>query len=119
MSGRLDKDAAVQGLLGAWREQPIDPAAHGVQDQVQLQGVQRALRGVARARQQQARRRRVFAGLAVAAGVIGVATGGWWLGRQESVLVARGPGVELRRAEGEIRLHDTSGHVLSSTAPLP
>lgn len=119
MSERLEKDAALQGLLDAWRAQPIEPAAHGVRDQEQLQSVQRALRGVARARQQRALRRRVFAGLAVAAGVLGVATGGWWLGRQDSASVAQAPGVELRRVEGELRLHDASGRVLSSTSPLP
>ena len=70
MSERLEKDLAVQNLLEAWRAQPIDPAAHGVRDQEQLQSVQRALRGVARARRQRAVRQRVFAGLAVAAGVL-------------------------------------------------
>lgn len=119
MSERLEKDVAVQGLLDAWRAQPIDPAAHGVRDQEQLQSVQRALRGVARARQQRAVRRRVFAGLAVAAGVLAVATGGWWLGRQDGALVAQSSGVELRRAEGELRLHDASGRVLSRAEPLP
>src|SRR5688572_8293589 len=119
MSGRLEKDAALQGLLGAWRDQPIDPAAHGVRDQEQLQSVQRALRGVARSRQQRARRRRVFASLAVAAGVLAVAAGGWWIGRQDGALVAQASGVELRGAEGEVRVHDASGRALASGARLP
>lgn len=119
MSGRMERDAAVQGLLDAWREQPVDPAAHGVRDQEQLQSVQRALRGVARARQQRARRQRIFAGLAVAAGVLAVATGGWWIGRQGSAVTAQASGVELRRAEGDVRVQDASGRVLASGDPLP
>ncbi|MEY2932403.1 MAG: hypothetical protein RL033_3152, partial [Pseudomonadota bacterium] len=119
MSGRMERDAAVQGLLDAWREQPVDPAAHGVRDQEQLQSVQRALRGVARARQQRVRRQRIFAGLAVAAGVLAVATGGWWIGRQGSSVVAQASGVELQRVEGDVRVHDASGRVLASGDPLP
>jgi hypothetical protein len=115
----MERDTAVQGLLDAWREQPVDLAAHGVRDQEQLQSVQRALRGVARARQERVRRQRIFAGLAVAAGVLAVATGGWWIGRQGGAVVAQVSGVELQRAEGDVRVHDASGRVLASGDPLP
>ncbi len=119
MSGRLEKDAALHSVLDAWRRQPIAPDAYGVRDQEQLQSVQRALRGVGRARQKQAVRRRVFGVLALAAGGLCVATGGWWLGRQDGASVAQASGVELRRVEGEVRVHDSSGRALSLTAPLP
>jgi hypothetical protein len=122
MSGHPEAESKVQDLLEAWRTEPIDPASLGVQDQQQLQQVVKALRGVALAREGRRRFRRVAAALAVAAGALGVAVGGWVVGQEQASppapALAAATGVRLAESEGDLLLLDSAGQPLARSERL-
>jgi hypothetical protein len=121
MNGR-DADAKAMKLLEQWRNEPIDGALLGVHDQRQLQNVAQALRGVARARSRRQRWRRLSGALAVAATVLGLAVGGWYVSRGPAQPVAQAThapeGVELAASEGEVRALGAAGQPLERGAQL-
>lgn len=127
MTHDAEREAQVVGLLDAWRNAPL-PSGAGVRDQAQIQNVQRVLRQVAAERQRGSLRKRALGVLAVAAGMLALAGGGWWLGRHQgsvqvaeqappSVVTAR-PGVLLADLHGDAHARDGAGQPLAPQAAL-
>ncbi|MEO8181684.1 MAG: FecR family protein [Deltaproteobacteria bacterium] len=108
MTGR-NGESKVQALLAAWRSEPVDAALLGVEDQPQLRNVAKALRGVAQARERKRRFRRVAGALALAAGVLGVAVGGWVVGHEQARPLAQPPVAAALDAVAEVRLAESEG----------
>ena len=104
-----DPESKAQQLLEAWRREPIDNSALGVQDQQQLQAVAKALRGVAQSRVQRRRWRRVTAALAVAAAVVGVGLGSRMLSRDRARIEAHNRAATAEAAPGALVLAETEG----------
>lgn len=120
MTGR-DAEAKAVKLLEEWRSAPIDSSLLGVHDQRQLQHVAKALRGVAQARVRRQRWRRVMGTLAVAATVVGLGLGGWYVSRSPAQPVAQAPAlppaVVLAESEGDVLL-DGTGQPSAGAAQL-
>ncbi|HVZ35947.1 MAG TPA: hypothetical protein VG963_26150, partial [Polyangiaceae bacterium] len=122
MTQEAEREAQVAGLLEAWRNAPL-PSGAGVRDQAQLQNVQRVLRQVATERQRGARYKRAIAVVGVAAGMLALVGGGWWLGRRQSGAqvaeralpspVAEQPSVVLTDLYGEAHVRDAAGQPLA------
>ena len=119
---RRDTDAKAMRLLEEWRNDPIDGALLGVHDQQQLQNVAKALRGVALARARRQRWGRITGAAAVAATVLGLAVGGWYMTRSPAQPVAQvtaAPAeVELAESQGDVQVLDAAGRPLARAAKL-
>jgi hypothetical protein len=108
--------------MQAWRNEALDGTSSGAQSsELQVQRVARALRGVAERRRQRRHFVRIAAALAVAASVLGVAFGGWLVGRGDKIAersLLESAGVRFVAVRGAPLVTDVAGHVLSAGASL-